>query len=73
MLDIDDASMHKIPEIKRSVELNEAKVMMIPGGLTWYLLPFDVLFPGKSHPHPLPTGAGLFDKKIFDPPPISHI
>ena len=42
MLVMDDASMHKIPEIKRSVELSETKVMMIPGGLTRYLQPLDV-------------------------------
>ena len=33
MVVIDDASMHKMPEIKRSVELSETKVMMIPRGL----------------------------------------
>ena len=42
MLVMGDASMHKIPEIKRSVELSETKVMMIPGGLTRYLQPLDV-------------------------------
>ena len=42
ILVIYDASMHKIPEIKRSVELSETKVMMIPGGLTKYLQPLDV-------------------------------
>ena len=42
ILVMDDASMHKIPEIKRSVELSESKVMMIPGGLTKYLQPLDV-------------------------------
>ena len=42
MLAIDGASMHSIPEIKRSVELSETKVMMIPGGLTGYLQPLDV-------------------------------
>ena len=39
---MDDASMHKIPEIKRSVELSETKVMIIPRGLTRYLQPLDV-------------------------------
>ena len=34
MLVIDYASMHKIPEINRSVELSETKMMMVPGGLT---------------------------------------
>ena len=29
-----NASMHKIPEIKRRVELSETKVMMIAGDLT---------------------------------------
>ena len=42
MLLMDDASMNKILEIKRSVELSETKVMMIPGGLTKYLQPLDV-------------------------------
>ena len=42
MLVIDDASMHKIPEIKRSVELSETKVMMIQGALTRYFQPLDV-------------------------------
>ena len=42
MLVMDDSSMHKIPEIKRSVELSETKVTMIPGGLTRYLQPLDV-------------------------------
>ena len=42
MLVMDEASMHKIPEIKRSVELSETKVMMIPGGLTKYIQPLDV-------------------------------
>ena len=42
MLVMDDASMHKTPEIKRSVELSETKVMMIPRGLTRYLQPLDV-------------------------------
>ena len=42
MLVMVDASMHKIPEIKRSVELSETKVMMIPGGLTRYLQHLDV-------------------------------
>ena len=37
MFVMDDASMHKIPEIKRSVELSETKVMMIPVGLSRYL------------------------------------
>ena len=37
MLIMDGASMHKTPEIKRSVELSETKVMMIPGILTRYL------------------------------------
>ena len=41
MLVMDDASMHKIPEIKRSVELSETK-MMIPRGFTKYLHPLDV-------------------------------
>ena len=34
MLVMDDASVHKIPDIKRGVELSKTKVMMIPGGLT---------------------------------------
>ena len=42
MLVMDNASMHKIPEINRSVELSETKVMMIPGGFTRYLQPLDV-------------------------------
>ena len=42
MLVMDDASMNKIPEIKRSAELSETKVMMISGGLTRYLQPLDV-------------------------------
>ena len=42
MLVLDEASVHKIPEIKKSLELSETKVMMIPGGRTWYLLPIDV-------------------------------
>ena len=41
MLIMDGASMHKTPEIKRSVELSETKVM-IPGGFTRYLQPLDV-------------------------------
>ena len=42
MLIMYDAYMNKIPEIKRSVELSETKVMMIPGGLTRYLQPLYV-------------------------------
>ena len=42
MVVMDDASMHKMPEIKRSVELSETKVMMIPRGLTRYLQSLDV-------------------------------
>ena len=42
MLVLDEASVHKIPEIKKSLELSETKVMMIPGGLTRYLQPLDV-------------------------------
>ena len=42
MLVMDDASMNKMPEIKRSVELSETKVMIIPRGLTRYLQPLDV-------------------------------
>ena len=39
---MDDESIHKMLEIKRSVELSKIKVMMIPGGLTRYLQPLDV-------------------------------
>ena len=42
MLILDEASVHKIPEIKKSLELTETKVMMIPGRLTRYLQPLDV-------------------------------
>ena len=42
MLVMDGASMHKIPEIERSEELSETKVMMIIGGLTRYLQYLDV-------------------------------
>ena len=31
MLVLDEASVHKIPEIKKSLELSEIKVMMILG------------------------------------------
>ena len=41
MLVLDEASVHKIHEIKKSLELSETKVMMIPGGLTRYLQPLD--------------------------------
>ena len=41
MLVMGDASMHKILEIKRSVELSETKKMM-SGGLTRYRQPLDV-------------------------------
>ena len=37
MIAMDDSSMHMIPEIIKSAELSEIKVMMIPGGLTKYL------------------------------------
>ena len=43
ILVMDDASMHKIPEIKRNVELSKTKMTIIPGGLTRYLQPRDVL------------------------------
>ena len=43
MVVMDDASMHKIAESNRSVELNRAKDMMIPGGITRYLKLLDVL------------------------------
>ena len=42
MLELDEASMHKIFEIKKSFGFSEAKVMMIPGVLTGYLQPLDV-------------------------------
>ena len=42
MLILDDASMHKTPGIRKSIELSETKVMMIPDGLTRYLQPLDV-------------------------------
>ena len=41
MLVLDEVSMHKIPEIKKSLELSETKVVMISGGLTWYLQSLD--------------------------------
>ena len=34
--------MHKTPGIRKSIELSETKVMMIPDGLTRYLQPLDV-------------------------------
>ena len=34
ILVLDEASVHKIPEIKKSLELSETKVMMIAGVLT---------------------------------------
>ena len=39
MLVLDEASMHKIPEIKKSLKFSETKVKMIWGGLTLYLQP----------------------------------
>ena len=42
MLVLDEASVHRIPEIKKSLELSETKVMMIPGGLARYLQSLDV-------------------------------
>ena len=43
MFELDEASMHKISEIKKSFEFSEAKVTMIPGVLTGHLQPLDVL------------------------------
>ena len=42
MLELDEASVYGILEIKKSLELSETKVMMIPGGQTRYLKPLDV-------------------------------
>ena len=42
MIVMNDASMYKIPEINRSVELNNTKMMMISGSLTRYLQPLDI-------------------------------
>ena len=42
MFVMNDASMYKIPEISRSVELNNTKVMMIPESLTSYLQPQNI-------------------------------
>ena len=42
MLIIDDASMHKMSEIKRIEELSETKIIMIPVGLIRYLQPLEV-------------------------------
>ena len=41
MLVLDEASVHRILQIKKSLELCDTKVMMILGGLTRYLKPFD--------------------------------
>ena len=42
ILVLNGASMHKIPKIKRSIELSETKVMTVSVGLIRYLQPFDV-------------------------------
>ena len=42
MLELDEASVHRILEIKKTLELSETKVMMIPEGQTRYLQPLDV-------------------------------
>ena len=42
MVVLNKASIHKIPEIKKSLELGKTKVMMIPEELTQYLQPLDV-------------------------------
>ena len=41
MLVLDEASVHRILQIKKSLELSDTKVMMIPEGLTRYLKPLD--------------------------------
>ena len=42
MLALNKALVHRIPEINKSLEFCEIKVMMIPGGLTRYLQSLDV-------------------------------
>ena len=42
MLVLDDASMHKIKEVKEQIESWNTHISLIPGGLTRYLQPLDI-------------------------------
>ena len=42
MLVLNDASMHKIKEVKEQIESWNTHISLIPGGLTRYLQPLDI-------------------------------